>query len=188
MVGETTWKEKTMSKLGELLRAERLKQGLTLGELARLVGYRNFAKGARRITCLEQTGSGTFDLLVNIAHALNLDRMVVERLAEEDHLERLREWEAWASEPVPMCMVIRLMAACYSRITLPADITTPELAEEWACKFARHHRFRVCLVVSRRISVWVDGSGRICARTEARPDHPNIPFMEVKGRRFVLEG
>jgi hypothetical protein len=41
------------------------------------------------------------------------------------------------------------MAAVYSRKVLPADITAPE-AEALACEFAREHRCRVCLVVSRR--------------------------------------
>ena len=46
-----------MTHLGAFIRGERLKRGLTLGHLARLVGSRNLAKGARRIACLEQTGN-----------------------------------------------------------------------------------------------------------------------------------
>jgi hypothetical protein len=132
-----------VNKLGDFLRAERLKQGLTLGQLAHMVGYRNIAKGARRILALERTGTGKPDLMVNVAEALNLDWAVVEGLADEDHQERLREWERWVSEPVPMCLVVRLMAAVYSRMGLPAWVTTPEQAESWACGFARQHRWRV---------------------------------------------
>jgi transcriptional regulator with XRE-family HTH domain len=175
------------SNLGAFISAERKRRRLTLGQLARLVGYRNISKGARRIACLEQTGTATPDLLVNVAEALNLDWAMVERLAEADSQDRFRAWEEWASQPVPMCLVVRLMAAVYSRKNLPAWVTTPEQAEAWACEFARTHRLRVCLVVSRRLSVWIDGQGEVEARTEAVPDNTNAPFMQVKGRRFLLE-
>jgi hypothetical protein len=71
----------------------------------------------------------TPDPLVNVAEALALDWTTVERLAEEDRQERLREWERWVSEPVPMYLVVRLMAAIYVRMGLPAEVTTPEHAE-----------------------------------------------------------
>jgi hypothetical protein len=177
-----------MTNLGSFIRAERVGRGLTLGQLARLVGYRNLNKGARRIACLEHTGMATSDLLVNVIEALGLNWTMVERLADEDRQERLREWERWASEPVPMYLVIRLMAAVYARQGLPAEVTTPEKAEAWASTFARQHRCCVCLVLSRRWSVWIDADGQIQARTEARPGEPNMPFMQVQGRRFLLEG
>jgi hypothetical protein len=176
-----------MTNLGSFIKAERLKHGLTLGQVARLVGYRNINKGARRIACLEQTGVARAALLANVAEALKLDWPTVERLAEEDRQERLRAWERWVSEPVPMYMVVRLMAAVYTKHTLPCGIETPVEAEAWACSFARQHRFRVCLVVSRRLSVWIDAEGQVEARSEARPGEPNVPFMQVKGRRFLLD-
>lgn len=174
------------TRVGEFIRAERCKRGLSLGAMARLVGYRNVSKGSRRISFLEGTGLAKSDLLVNVAEALNLDWTEVERLVEQDHLERLHAWEAWANEPVPMCLVIRLMAAVYTRKVLPAEITADD-AEALACRFARKHRLRVCLVLSRRLSVWIDGSGQVTARTEARPGQANVPYMEVKRRRFLLE-
>jgi transcriptional regulator with XRE-family HTH domain len=176
-----------MSQLGAFIHAERLKRGLTLGQLARLVGYRNLNKGSRRIAYLEQTGRATLDLLVNVAEALDIDWPTVERLAEEDRQERLRAWEACVSEPTPMQLVVRLMAAIYVRKSLPVEITTPEQAESWACGFARQHRCRVCLVLSRRWSVWIDANGHIEARTEARPSEPNVPYMQIRGRRYLLE-
>jgi hypothetical protein len=175
-----------MSQLGAFIRAERLKRGLTLGRLARLVGYRNLAKGARRIACLEQSGTATTDLLVNVVNALDIDWPTVERLAQADHQERLREWEAWVGAPTPMHLVVRLMAAVYTRTPLPPEVMTPDEAEAWACEFARQHRCRVCLVLSRRWSVWIDAEGDIEARTEARPGEPNVPYMQVKSRGFLL--
>ena len=49
---------------GGILKTERLSQRLSLGQLARLVGYRNVTKGVRRISCLEQTGLAKSDLLI----------------------------------------------------------------------------------------------------------------------------
>ena len=79
------------------------------------------------------------------------------------------------------------MAAVYVRHPIPVEVTTPEEAEAWAREFARQHHCRVCLVVSRRISVWIDAQGQVEARTEATPDNTNIPFMVVKGRLFLME-
>jgi hypothetical protein len=132
-----------MTNLGAFIRAERKRRGLTLGQLARQVGYRNLAKGTRRLSCLEQTGTARADLLAHVVDTLGLNWTMVERLAEEDRQERLREWEAWVNEPVPMCLVVRLMAGVYARQGLPAEVTTPEKAEAWACTFARQHRCRV---------------------------------------------
>jgi hypothetical protein len=175
-----------MSKLGDFLRAERFKQGLSLGQLARLVGYRNLNKGARRILALERTGTGKVDLVVNVAETLNLDWMAVERLAEDERRERLLAWEAWVSQPVSIQLVVRMMAAVYARKVPPAEVTTPVEAEAWACEFARQHGCRVCLVVSRRLSVWIDADGQVEARTEAKFGEPNMPFVQVKGRGFLL--
>jgi hypothetical protein len=177
-----------MTNLGSFIRAERVGRGLTLGQLASLVGYRNLNRGARRIICLEQSGTARPDLMAHVAEALALDRAVVERLAYEDRQERLRAWEAWVNEPVPMFLVVRLIAAVYVRKGLPLEVMTKEDAETWACNFARQHRCCVCLVVSRRWSVWIDADGQIQARTEARPGEPNMPLMRVQGRRFLLEG
>lgn len=176
-----------MSKLGDFIQNERRRRGSTLGQLARQIGYRNINKGARRIACLEQTGIATSDLFVNVAQALNLDRATIFHLAKKDYLDRLREWEAWADEPVPMQLVVRLMAAVFARKALPAEVTTPAEAEAWACAFARQHRCRVCLMLSRRLSVWIDASGQVEARTEATLDEPNMPYIEVRGRRFLLK-
>ena len=175
-----------MSKLGDFIRTERIEHSLTLGGLARLIGYRNINKGARRIACLEQNGTATVDLLANVSKALDLNWTTIERLAEQDRQERVREWEAGVNEPVPMFLVVRLMAAVYARTALPAEVTTQEDAEAWACTFARQHRCRVCLVVSRRLSVWINGQGKIESRTEAVPAESNVPFMQIGGRRFLL--
>jgi hypothetical protein len=49
-----------------------------------------------------------------------------------------------------MRLIIRLMAAVYSELLLPEEITTPEEAEAFACDQARQFRRQMCLVLSRR--------------------------------------
>jgi transcriptional regulator with XRE-family HTH domain len=167
--------------LGTYFRERRQQRGLGLGQLARLVGYRNVSKGSNRIARLEREGAVTADLLLRLAEALDIDLSTVEDLLEEDRQERLREWEAWVSQPVPMRLIVRLTAAVYGTVALPEGVTTPGQAEAFARAYARQHRRRVCLALSRRLSVWIDREGRVQARTEATPDVPNVPYMRVKG-------
>jgi transcriptional regulator with XRE-family HTH domain len=174
--------------LGTYFRERRRQRGLSLGQLARLVGYRNVSKGCNRIARFERYGAVTQDLLLHLAEALGIDLPTVEGLMERDRRERLREWEAWANEPVPMRLIVRYMAAVYGTVALPDEITTPEQAEAFARDYARQHGRRVCLALSRRLSVWVGKDGRVEARTEATPDAPNTPFMRLRGssKEFVL--
>jgi transcriptional regulator with XRE-family HTH domain len=174
--------------LGDYFRERRQQRGLGLGQLARLLGYRNVSKGANKISRFEREGYATADLLPRLAGALGIDLPTVEGLLERDGQERLREWEEWVSQPVPIQLVVRYMPAVYGRVTLPEGITTPEQAEAFAREYARQHRRQVCLAVSRRLSVWVGTDGRVEARTEATPDTPNTPFMRLRGsgKKFVL--
>lgn len=176
-----------MSHLGDYFHCERKCRMLTLAQVARLVGYRNINKGVRRLLLFEQKGFIKTDLLVKVAEALHMDWQIIEELADDDRQERLRAWEAWANEPVPMRMVVRLAAAVYRNQEIPPEITTQEQAETWACDFAAKNQKQVCLVVSRRLSVWIDQYGTITARTEAEPDELNEPYMQIGNKQFRLD-
>src|SRR5437588_201542 len=96
--------------LGRYFREQRIQQGLALGQLARLVGYRNVSKGANRITRFEREGKVTEDLLAVLAEARRRSPVAppkVEDLVAQDGQERLREWEQWVSGPVPMQLTAR---------------------------------------------------------------------------------
>jgi transcriptional regulator with XRE-family HTH domain len=121
--------------LGGYFKERRGKRGLGLGQLARLLGYRNVSKGSNRIARFERGGAVTEDLLLRLAEALGIDLATVEGLLEEDRQERLREWEAWVNEPVPMRLIVRYMPAVYGRVALPEGVTTPEQAEWYACAY-----------------------------------------------------
>jgi transcriptional regulator with XRE-family HTH domain len=177
-----------INNLGVYFREQRVQQGLTLGQLARMVGYQNLSKGANKIVRFEREGQVTEDLLAALADALHIDLPTVEELIEQDHQERLREWEAWVSQPVPMQLIARIIPAVYSAVPLPEEVTTPEQAEAFAIEYAKENKRQVCLVLSRRLSVWIDAEGKVYGRTEARPDGPNAPFMRLRGsgKKFLF--
>jgi len=176
--------------LGNYFRDRRSKHGYSLGQLARLAGYKNVSKGANKIARFEAAGVVKEELLAALADVLGIDLEQIEQLAEQDRQERLRAWESWVSQPVAMQLIVRLMPAVYARKPLPEEINTHEEAEAFACEYARENHFRVCLVLSRRHSVWVDAKGQVYARTEATPDQPNVPFMKLQGniRTFLVDG
>jgi transcriptional regulator with XRE-family HTH domain len=174
--------------LGTYFRERRQQQGLTLGQLARMVGYRNVSKGSNKIVRFEREGAITEELLALLAEALHIDLPTVEELIEQDRKERLRAWEEWANKPEPMQLIVKYIPAVYGTVPLPPAAKTPEEAEAFACGYAKQHGRRVCLAVSRRLSIWINKEGQVEARTEAKPDSPNMPFMKLKGspRKFLM--
>ena len=175
------------SKLAEHFHQARLDKGLKLGQLARLAGYKNVAKGARRIEALERHGNVHADLRNKLADLLGIDHMTVDRLMDEDQRQFLAEWNAWASEPIRPYLIIRYMAAVYSHRELPEEIQSAEEAEAYATNVARTRHFRCCLVLSRRISVWIAADGTLEGVTEAVPGEPNTPVMRIGGKTCLMK-
>jgi transcriptional regulator with XRE-family HTH domain len=169
------------SHLGNYFHDHRIQMGLSLGQLARLVGYGNISKGSNKICRFERDGIITEEILARLADALDIDLQTVEALIDQDCLEHLRAWEEWVSKPVPMCLIVRYLAAVYGKVKLPEEITTHEQAEAFASKYAKDHRHSVCLALSRKHSIWINAQGQVYSRTEATPDDPNVPFMRLKG-------
>ena len=66
-----------MTLLGDHIRQHRLQRHLTLGQLARFIGYKNLDKGSRRLRTLEETGEVDAELLTNVATGLDLDPAVI---------------------------------------------------------------------------------------------------------------
>lgn len=153
-----------MTHLARFIRLERLRQNISLGQLARMVGYRNLSKGANRLHRFEFTGKIRQDLLEKVIAALKIDMQPVEELVLKDR----DAWEQRANELVPMRLIVRFMTAVYCEQPLPAEITTQEAAVEYACQFARQHRLRCCLAVSRRLSIYFDQDGRVERRIVAQ--------------------
>ena len=168
-----------MSHLGNFFRDRRIEKGLAFGRLARLLGYKNVSGGSNRIQAFERGGKVRPDFLGKLAEVLEVSPDQIRLHAGEDY----EEWLAWASEPVRPHLVVRLLAAVYQRAELPDDALAPEAAGAFASDVARERKLRVCLVLSRRVSIWFDSEGRESGRSEATPDMPCEPFLIIGGKR-----
>jgi transcriptional regulator with XRE-family HTH domain len=168
----------TNRHVAQRLLSGRLAQGISLGDLARRIGYCNVAKGSNRIQSFERTGvARSNDLPRRIAEVLGVGDEELRRVAWLDYLE----WQRWLNEPVPMELIVRLMAAIYCRECLPEELTPVE-AEQFAAQVARDRQRQVCLVASRRLSIYFDEQGNVIARNEVQP------FVQIGGKRFLFDG
>lgn len=176
-----------MTNLSNHFLEQRHRQGLSLGKLARLIGYTNVNKGSRHIQAFEREGRIRSKLLGKLIVALHIDPAVARSLIEKDDQEHQEAWERWVNEPVPMVLVVRWMAAVYGQKAIPPEITTQAEAEVYASRFAKENGQRVCLVVSRKVSVYFGADGEIETRSVARPHGGfNFPHSKIKGREFLF--
>lgn len=165
----------------------RLAKGLSLTEVARKIRPSDpFGRFANRVHTFMRTGKGDQDLILRLAGILEVPVETLEELAKKDHAEQIAAWEKWADEPIRPHLVLRYMPAVYGRIELPEG---PKSEEEWiqAALVARGDmRLRCCLVVSRRVSIWLAADGSVECRSVTAPDVPNVPVMSIGGRKVVL--
>jgi hypothetical protein len=164
----------------------RLSRNLKPSDLARLADCKNVLKNGNRIRKFELTGDISKELFDKLAVILEIDAATVERLVEKDRREFFEAWLAWVNEPIQPHLVVRLMAAVYSRLAVPSEITTMDEAEVWASKIAKENRRKCCLVWSRRISCWFSEDGTLFSKTEAVPGEPNAPWMKIGGKKFLF--
>jgi len=170
--------------LSRYFKKRRLEMKLRLGELAKTLGYRNISKGARRVDAFETTGNIKEQLFKKLTAVLEIDEKTVNGLLQQD----LSDWLKWANEPIRPYIVVRLMAAIYSQAELPAEVQSAEEAERYASDFAKGHKLRVCLVLSRKVSVYFADDGSFQYASEAVPGgEPNQPYTVVGGRRCLMD-
>jgi hypothetical protein len=84
-------------------------------------------------------------------------------------------------------LMLRWMACVFERVERPDDALTPEAVEACAARLARERKLMVCLVLSRRLSVYLDGTGQVHQRLEANPDVPCEPFAVIGGKRVHFD-
>ena len=170
------------TNLARFFRQRRIDQGLGFGEVARRCGYRNIPKGSNRVQKFENRGEIHAELLENLATALGITNYDIARCIEDDRAD----WEQWASEPIEPYCVVRLMAAIYSSKSIPAELHSDrEAMEQFTSDLARG-RFRVCLVLCRRIRVWFARDGSKENETEDTFEESFQPYMRLGGKKFVL--
>jgi len=166
------------SALGEYFQKVRREKGLRIAEVSRLVGYKNRGKGCRRIDSFEATGQIMPDLLTKLAACLEIENKVIADCLDQDR----RAYQEWLSEPVKRYVILRLMAAVYSRVDLPENVQSQQQAEDFASGLAKEHRLRTCLVWSRRLSIYFKKDGSLEGIMEAA----SAPTMTIGGRECFL--
>ncbi|MDP6850869.1 MAG: helix-turn-helix transcriptional regulator [Planctomycetota bacterium] len=167
-----------MTYLGQYIRKKRLAADLKVSKLAALIGYKNLNKGCGKVRGLENEGYfQSEEFLSKVAAALNIDHETLDTLIQKD----IEAYEAWeVANPVQPHLVLRYMAAVYSRCALPDSITTLDESIRFASAKAVERKLRVCLVWSRRLSIYFDREGQEEGRSEEQP------WMVVNGKRFLL--
>jgi transcriptional regulator with XRE-family HTH domain len=168
-----------MSYLGKYIKQKRLDAGLKVSKLAALIGYRNLNKGCGKVRGLENEGYfQSKEFLSKVAAALNIDHETLDTLIQKD----IDAYEAWEdANPIQPHLVLRYIAAVYGQCEIPEQ-TCLSLDESirFASEKAVERKLRVCLVWSRRLSIYFDREGQEEGRSEEQP------WMVVNGRRFLL--
>jgi transcriptional regulator with XRE-family HTH domain len=172
-----------MNHLGKLFRARRVKKGLSFHQLAALVGYGNLNKGSNRIQRFESGGKILPDLFAKLASILEVNPDEISRSLAEDY----QEWLSWANEPIRPYVVMRLMACVYQQSQLPDDALTIEAAKDHAARLARDSKKMVWLVLSRRVSIGFDETGKEGLPIEATPNMPCVPHLIIGGKRVQFD-
>ncbi len=175
------------TQLSRYFEQQRVARGLKPGQLAQLLGFSNLSKNGSRIRVFEQTGAISKELFEKLVDYFAVDSQTIEELVEQDRREFFSQWLAWANEPVQPYLVVRLVAAIYSRRELSPDVKTIEEAEGWAASIARESKLKCCLVWNRRLSIWFNESGEISVRSEAVPGEPNTPWMGRTDKKYLLD-
>jgi transcriptional regulator with XRE-family HTH domain len=169
--------------LARFFRQRREARKLSFGDVARLLGYKKVAKGANKIIKFERDGSIRPDLFRKLAVVLEISAEDIRRCVEADRAD----WQAWADEPIEPHLVARIIPAVYSTKRIPPEHQgSREAMEKFASAFARERRWRVWLVLSKRVRVWLNEKGQRTGVTFDTFEESFGPFMKIGGKRFLL--
>lgn len=174
------------SHLAQYFSMVRRNQGISLAQLARYCGYRNVSKGSRRIDQFEKFGQIHEDLLVKLAAALGINQETIARLVEEDRREYLAEWEQWVNTPIKPSVILGHIGGFSWSEPLPENVAR-EAAEEYAATVAKEKGRPICLVLSRRVSIWFDAEGNRTSVQEAKPGDINVPYLRFGRRKATFD-
>jgi len=146
------------------------------------MGRRNVSKACRRLLDLETQGKCDREFWRALRAVVSFEDAEITRAVQRDR----EAYERWLDEPVPMQVVIRHGPHSFLHfgVRLPEDVASdPIKAERFACQMAQQCRKPTILTVSRRLTIWFDETGQVTARTGPETSGP---FMQLKGRRFLL--
>ena len=143
-----------MSNIGRLVADTRVAQGMSERDLILKAGYKNEAKGLRRLRTIEEgrdplPAEHRFRPFTK-ALALDDETILMALCADFDALDK----------PTPPKVVIRLMPGFYRTLPLPENCT-PELAVDLAKRFSAQRGLRCCVCLSRIRSIYVEPDGSV---------------------------
>ncbi len=162
--------------VGEVFRQARESRGMSRAEAARAMGYRNVNRGIRRFETLESGKPSAPEFVERVISLFEIEPEALRRAAAED----FARWERWLDEPVPMSLALKPFAGFYLDVPIPEELAEdPDAAEAYACDLARERHMIACLVVSRRLSVWIAADGTVDGRVEAELGQINEPYMKI---------
>src|SRR5690242_7026997 len=110
------------NQLGNFIHETRIKAGLSLHQIASLIGYSNINKGLRRLARLEKEGTCSNFLIQRCSEILNIKQELLQKLIREDVRINCEEWNKWADQPIEPHIVTRIIAAFYIRHVVPHEI------------------------------------------------------------------
>jgi len=140
----------------DYFKRRRLERGLTVPQLARMIGYQNVSRGIRRIMAFEETGHAHPKLLMKLTNALDIDQATVARLAYADWCERFKAM----NQPIEPYLVRRLLYGGGTRL-VPRHLHSTEAIERYAAHFAKRCGTEVCLILSQRVRMWFNPDGTL---------------------------
>ncbi len=123
--------------LSRFFRQRREVRKLSFGDVARLLGYKNVAKGSNKVIKFERDGNIRPDLFSKLAAVLEISAEDIRRCIQEDKAD----WQRWSDEPIEPHLVARIMCAVYSTKRIPTELQeSQEAMEEFASAFAKERQ------------------------------------------------
>jgi hypothetical protein len=166
--------------LRKLIGHHRQSKSLNFRELAELCGL-NPQKWANKICNFEREGILDSDEMVHkLIRVLEIDPQEVKYAVRKDY----EDWESWASQTVPMQLILKIIPAVYKLVKIPDHINDPDEAIQFASGMAKEWGRDACLSINRKESIWFREDGTIKFRSIAQPGVPNIPYSSVGGKAF----
>ena len=168
---------------GQYVKDSMKRKGLTRGQLAAVMGYKNIDKGCRRLLEVE-TGEFPDEIfLEKLIDALELDpeKAWGYLLAMENEAEI--EFAKWQKNPVPMRIIVEnvsgtwmgaMIAAVHDRIKIPVHVVSEEEATDYACHVARDKGLALRLILNRRWSLLINKDGKVISRSETTKKMPEL--------------
>ncbi len=148
--------------LARYFQKRRLELGLSVAQLARMVGYANVSKGYRKIDAFERTGECHTILFGKLMETLQVDERTQSRLAYEDY----KDWLATPANPPAPYMLRSPIRGC---LGVPEELETIKEIEQYAADYARRGGWNVCLVLNKRIRMVFAPDGSLKEIVEALP-------------------